>query len=202
MTAASDRNPARELVHMVEAQQWLPLDLDRLGSLFNVSRSRAGAAFRMALDLPVGPNAGRPTVGQVLIHEVDGLKIARCYACVGNSGGHRYFWRRFSRFVDNSVILKTAKDQVCERAFLGDVPPQESVPAKRTLRRRAARPVLPFARIPAPVQVDACATPPSSMSDADLLAEIDARRSALDVLEIERDARLQAAADVIARLKR
>lgn len=204
----------KSLLSIISTTSWAPLDTELATKITGYKKPAATAAFRRMIGIP---DRGRgsnydDTRNLLMIHDVDKTRVAYCYATLSThvrpaSSGHRIFWRTFPSSTPDADILVSARREICARVFMHE--PVIEQPA--VVWRTGAAPVLnacgevhaekPIIRLP-PLK---CADPGGHsidrMTNDELLVKIKALRIDLETLEAERSTRLQAAADLIERLK-
>ena len=213
------RNPSisiKSLLSIISTSKWEPLDTEVTSKVTGTHKRGATASFRRMLgidDLCYGPNY-HTIIGQVLISNIEGVRVARCYEVFVQRakpvrGGHRFFWRVFPMSTSDAEIAASARAEISGRAFLpksteGVDKGQDRAPAGLF----GSAPIFPEPQ-PSTVAVlsEAAKADPSNkvtdicgMSNDALISLINAHRAALTALEAERDTRIKAANDLIALL--
>jgi hypothetical protein len=208
---ASQRNASisiKSLLSIISNSGWEPLDTEVTAKVTGYKARASTAAFRRMIGI-ANPRIGSgysSTVGEVFIDNIADMRVARCYGIMSHShpttghGGHRIFWRAFPSGVTDDFIVASARAEVCGHAFLTDRPAVFADSGGRLFT--GGRTVEPVAAVVAP-KTEAASEGPSivNMTNDELIIKIKALRIDLEALEAERSTRLQAAADLIERLK-
>lgn len=136
------RNPSisvKSLLSIISTNKWEPLDTALTAKVTGAHKNGATATFRRMLgihDLAYGPRY-HTIIGEVLINNIEGVRVARCYDVFvqrvkPTRGGHRFFWRTFPMSATDAEILDSASKEVSARAFLstrsGGTAPAATVP--------------------------------------------------------------------------
>jgi hypothetical protein len=136
------RNPSisvKSLLSIINPNRWEPLDTALTAKVTGARKNGATATFRRMLgihDLAYGPRY-HTIIGEVLINNIEGVRVARCYDVFvqrvkPTRGGHRFFWRTFPMSATDAEILDSASKEVSARAFLstrtGGTAPAATVP--------------------------------------------------------------------------
>jgi hypothetical protein len=211
---AGQRNPSisiKSLLSIISTSAWEPLDTQVTAKVTGTHKNGATAVFRRMLGIN-DPGYGshyRTIIGEVLVDNIEGVRVARCYDVFVQRakpirGGHRFFWRIFPMSATDAEILASARKEVSSRAFMKNAairPEPRCVPVSLFVAPPAATVAPPVGATQASPAL-APVTSIGNMTNDELIAKIKALWSDLEALEAERDARLQAAADLIERLKR